>query len=416
VDGVGVAEEVVHVAQYLLIGSDEEDADVVVLAGAYGMEGDVIGLVAAVDVGGNLAVGVAGDVLEGGGACGLLGQSVDGHDGEELVDAPRVGHGLEEGEVAEVLVGHLLVEGAEFVGDVLLVVGQFGHLVTDGPVEALYLGACLEVDDAVAEEVECLLAYVFGVVPVLEEGAAGEFVPYLGEVVHEFVVVGGGLEVLGHLGCGDAFEGVDDEDAVVGGEGASALGDDVGVWDAVLVGGFDEGPDAVVDVLLDAVVDGGLGVGGACAVVVDAQSAAAVHELDVEAHGVELDVVLCGLAQGCGDAAYLGDLAADVEVEEVEAVAELHLVEHVEGHEEFGGVKSELGGVAAAFAPLAAAVGGELDAYAEVGAYAEAACGVGDDLELGQFLDDEEDALAHLLCQEGEFDEVLVLVAVADDE
>ena len=33
-----------------------------------------------------------------------------------------------------------------------------------------------------------------------------------------------------------------------------------------------------------------------------------------------------------------------------------------------------------------------------------------------QFLDDQENALSHLLCQQGQFDEVLVLVSVADDE
>ena len=166
--GVGVAEEVVHITEDLLIGANEEDADVVVFVGLDGVEWYVVGLMASVDVGRDLAVGVAGDVLKCGAARGLLVEAGDGHDGEELVEGPGVGHGLEEREVAEVFVGHLLVEGSQLVGDVLLVVRELSYLVAYGPVERLYLCACLEVDDAVAEEVEGLFAYVLGVVPVLE--------------------------------------------------------------------------------------------------------------------------------------------------------------------------------------------------------------------------------------------------------
>ena len=52
----------------------------------------------------------------------------------------------------------------------LLVVSQLCHLMADGPIERLYLCTRLEVDDAVAEEVERLLANVLCIVPVLEEG------------------------------------------------------------------------------------------------------------------------------------------------------------------------------------------------------------------------------------------------------
>lgn len=98
-------------------------------------------------------------------------QTLNGHDGEELVEGPGVGHRLEEGEVAEIFVGHHLVELTQLVGHVLLMVGQFGNLARDAPIEALNLGAGAEVDDAVAEEVEGLVANVLGVVPVFQHGA-----------------------------------------------------------------------------------------------------------------------------------------------------------------------------------------------------------------------------------------------------
>ena len=50
-------------------------------------------------------------------------------------------------------------------------VGQFGNLARDAPIEALNLGAGAEVDDAVAEEVKGLVADVLGIVPVFQHGA-----------------------------------------------------------------------------------------------------------------------------------------------------------------------------------------------------------------------------------------------------
>ena len=184
----------------------------------------------------------------------------------------------------------------------------------------------------------------------------------------------------------------------------------------VLVGSVDKGVYAVVDVLLDGIVHRTFGVAGACTVVVHAESAATVNKFDVEAQCVELHVELCRLAQGGGDAAYLGDLRTDVEVNELQAVVHAHLVEHFQSFEQFGGVEAELGGVAAAFLPLARAGGGQLDADAQVGTHAELFGGLGDGVQLGQLFHHEEDALAHFLTQQGQLDEVLVLVAVAHDE
>ena len=413
---VGVAEEVVHVAQNLLIRPDEEHTYIIMFAREDGVQGDVVRLLSAVDVGRYLAVAVAGDVLQGGAASGLFLQPGDRHDGEELVDAPRVGHRLEEREVAEVLVGHLLVELAQLVGDMLLVVCQLGHFMADGPVERLNLRTCLEVDDAVAEEVERLLANVLGIVPVLEKRARREVVPYLRQVMHEFVVLGPRHEVLWHLRRRDAFQHIDDKDAVVCGERASALRDDVGMRDVVLVGCLHEGIDAVVDILLDAVVDAALAVAASGTVVIHTQTAAAIHKLDVEAHRVELHIVLCCLAEGGADAANFVYLASDVEVDEAQAVAQPQLVKHLQGHQQLGAVEPELRGIAAALAPLAAAVAGQLDADAEVGMHAQLLGCLGYDGQFGKLLDDKEDSLAHLLSQESQLDEVLVLVAVADDE
>ena len=266
------------------------------------------------------------------------------------------------------------------------------------------------------EEVERLLADVLSIVPVLEQGARRELVPNLRQVVNELVVVRPRLEVLGHLRSCDALQDVDDEDAVVRGQRAAALRDEVGVGDVVLVGGLHEGVDAVVDVLLNAVVHAALAVAAAGAVVIDTKAATAIDELDVETHRMELHVVLRGFAKGRADAAYLVDLATDVEMDEAQAVAQSQLVELLQSHQELRRVQSELRGVAAALAPLAAAVACQLDADTQVGVHAKLLCRLSDDGQLGKLLDDEEDTLAHLLRQQRQLDEVLVLVTVADDE
>src|SRR5688572_7993424 len=79
-DGVGVAEEVVQVAQDLLVGADEEDAEVVVLV-LERVELDDVLDVPPIDEVVDLAVGVAGDVGEHGATRRLLVEAVDRQDG-----------------------------------------------------------------------------------------------------------------------------------------------------------------------------------------------------------------------------------------------------------------------------------------------------------------------------------------------
>jgi hypothetical protein len=71
-DDVGVAEEVVEVAEGFLIGPDEEDADDVVLVRLEAVQRQDFGDAAHVDEAVDLAVAVAGEVGEVAGAVGLL--------------------------------------------------------------------------------------------------------------------------------------------------------------------------------------------------------------------------------------------------------------------------------------------------------------------------------------------------------
>ena len=284
VHGVGVAKEVVHVAEYLLIGTHKEDAEVVRLVAAQGMEGQHMREVALLDEVGYLAIRVAGDILQGCVARRPFGKALNGHYGEQLVDGPRVGEALEQREVAEILVGEQLVDIAQLFGHVLHLLGERIDFMAYAPVHALNLGTGLEVYDAMREELEGLVAYLLGIMPVFEHILGVEVVPYLVEVLDQLVVGVLGLKLLGHLGQAGGLEHVDNQYRVVCRERPAALGDDVGMGYVVLVGCVDEGIDTVVDILLDRVVDRALAVGRAGAVVVHSQSAATVDEVHVVPH------------------------------------------------------------------------------------------------------------------------------------
>ena len=122
--GVGITEEVVQVAEYLLISSYEEYADVVGLLVVERVHRQVVVEVAGGDEVVNFSVGVAGDVLQRGRAVGLLIEPADGHYGEYLVYGPGVGQRLEQREVAEILVGQHLGNLLQLFGGVLYFVAM----------------------------------------------------------------------------------------------------------------------------------------------------------------------------------------------------------------------------------------------------------------------------------------------------
>ncbi len=107
---------------------------------------------------------------------------------------------------------------------------------------------------------------------------------------------------------------------MVGRERAATLGDEVRVLDIVLVGCINESIDTVVHILLDRVVYGAFAAGRTGAVVIYAKTTAAIYEIYIVAHLVEVDVELSRLTESRLDAADLGNLASDVEVDEAQAV------------------------------------------------------------------------------------------------
>ena len=416
VHGVRIAEEVVHIAQYLLIGTHEEHAQIIRFVFLQRMYGQTVRDVTVGNKVGNFAIRVARNVLYGAIACRALVQALQRDDGEQLVDGPRVGQRLEEREVAEILVGQQFIKALQFIWTMFHLLGQVVHLAAYAPVHTFNLGTCAQVDNAVREEVERLLTYLLSVVPVFQHGALVQVVPNLVKVFHQLVVGVVGFKLFAHFGQRGCFEHVDNEHRVVCRQRASALSDEVWMRNIVFISGIDEGIDTVVHILLYRIVDRALAVRRACAVIVDTQSATAVNKVDIVTHLMQLHIELCCLAQGRLYTAYLSDLAAYMEVNEAKRVVQSFGIKNRKSLQQFAGGKSKLRGIAPTLLPLAASARCQFDADAEVWLYAEFLGCTGNDVELVQFLNHNKDAFAHLLCQQCQLNVALVFVAVAHDD
>ena len=80
---------------------------------------------------------------------------------------------------------------------------------------------------------------------------------------------------------------------------------------------------------------------------------------------VQLDVDAGRLGQGVLDVADVGDLAAQVEVDQLQAVVHAAGLQVLERLQHLGERQAELGAVAGADSPPARARGGQLDAHAD---------------------------------------------------
>ncbi len=133
----------------------------------------------------------------------------------------------------------------------------------------------------------------------------------------------------------------------MGGKRAPALCDDIGLRKIVFGAGIDQSRHRVIGIFLDGIVHGALGCGITSAVIVYAQTAADVHETYVEAHFRELHIELRSLAQSVLYVAYLGNLAAYMEMNQTQALLHLVAFQEVKGLKKLAGIETELRLVAA---------------------------------------------------------------------
>ena len=405
-----------HVAKDFLVGTHEEHADVVRFLFLLAMEWENMrnGLVCHEIR--DFSIGVASDVLESAVVVRFLVQSVDWHDWEELVDGPGIRQRMEDGEIAEVLVCQEFVENAELLGSMLHGVRQRVDFVSYSPVHTFHFGTGAEVEHTVSEEVEGFFADLLGIVPVLQHGSSGKVVPDVVEVFSQLMVAFLDFEFIRHdrqFGCSQHFH---DEHGMVGSQGASTLGDEVGLRNVVGFCHFRESIDTVVHVFLNGIVDATLGIRTAGTVVIHAQSTTAIDEFHVVTHLAELHIELGCFAECILNATNLRDLTADMEVNQLQAVLHAVLVDVVEGSKELTASETELAGIATTFFPFATTRSSQFDANTDIRTHVEVLGNLCDGFQLVQFLHHDKHALTHLLGKHSQFNVALVFIAVADDE
>ena len=196
---------------------------------------------------------------------------------------------------------------------------------------------------------------------------------------------------------------------------APGFGDDVGVRDARAVAGFLNRRDDVVRVFLHGVVLRAVEV-GLRAVVVDAEAAADVEQARPRAQLVQAHEDARGLAQRVLVRADRGDLRADVEVQQLEAVEHVAGAQLIDRIDDLAGRQAELRFVAGRIDPLARALRLQLRADSDVRPNAELARHFHDELDLVEAVDHDDGRSTEPLREQRRLDVGAVLVTVADDQ
>ena len=134
------------------------------------------------------------------------------------------------------------------------------------------------------------------------------------------------------------------------------------------------------------------------------------------AHLGKLRVKTGGFADGALDGADVGNLRADMEVDELETMRESCGVEHVAGLDQVSCGETELGILAAAGGPFARAFGEEANAQADHRLDFHVLRNAEDVGQLLEFFHNEDDFFSELAAEERAADEARVLVAITDHE
>ena len=201
---------------------------------------------------------------------------------------------------------------------------------------------------------------------------------------------------------------------MIGGDGAAAFGNDGGVRHLGFVADVLNVIDDVVGVFLQRVVDAGFEI-GLRAVVIDAQAAADVQIFQARAGALQLHVDPRGFHHRGLDLPDVGDLAAEMEVQQLDAILHadgLHLIQRLQG---LADGQAELGAIAAGRFPASRPSAGQLQPQSDGGPHADALRVLHDQIELGVFFDHRDDLAADFLGQHHHLDVLVVLEAVADD-
>src|SRR5688500_9812933 len=367
----------------------------------------------------DLAVRIAGDILNRPAPRRLLVEAMHRHDREELVDRPAVRERLKQGEVAEVPVDEGRVEILDDVRVLVPVATRdFRDRRDRGQIDLLRDRPLAQIENAAVEELLSALLVERRIVKHLAHTPLGDPLRY-GVIVRSHLVKQGVVVVAQLRHCIVRLrldvDHAQQQQRVMSGESPPRFADDMRHRQLVLAARFRQSVNHVVCVFLERVVHARLGC-RAAPVVVDAQSPANVYMRDSDSQLAELGVVARDLLKPRLDVADVGDLRAEVKVNQLENVEATERLEAVDQLDELRGAQPELRFLSAAFCPAARAFRVKLDPYARRWRHAELVGHLQQNIHLAQLLEDDENLMTQLLTHQSEAHELLVLVAVAHDE
>ncbi len=370
--------------------------------------------IAIIDISVDTAVRIAGQVGDHAAPGRGLVEPRDRHDREHLLDGPDIGHRFEHREVHEILVDQPFGQFVQHRAVVFLVVGESGpHAVRDGVEKIIQARALAQVELAQGVQVQAFGLVVLGLVEQFLGRALAECGVHFAQVADHgrFVVFRWRHRALRR---GLHFRDVGHQHRMVRGQGAAGFGQHARRRQAVHGAGFGQRLHDGGGVLGQAVVDRAEAA-RARAFVVHAEAAAHVHVADRAAGARDFDEIAHRFAHAVGDVAHIGNLAAHVEVQQLQAIQQIGVAQLRDQVQQLARRKPELGLVAAGVLPFAGAQRGQPHAHAEAGLDAQRARFLDHQRQLGGLLDDDEGVEAELAADQRQADVFAVLVAVADD-
>ena len=291
------------------------------------------------------------------------------------------------------------------------------NIVADAQIELFRPGALRQIVGALRiAGMDIVQIHLAVVQPLAQRTARVRFVhllpgfPHAEQRARRIRVGLGGLAELVALHADD----VGDQHGVVRGHGAARFGDDRRVRQTMLLAGVADGPNYVVGVFVQAVVYRAVGL-RAGAFIIDAQTAADVEAVDIDAQLRQLNVEARRFTHAGGDIANIRHLRAEMEMQQLQAVEttrvahDLHQLQHLRRG------KTELRFFAAAGLPFAGALRSQTGTDAETRHHVQTLRLFQHQFHLGHFFNHQVNFVAHFLADQRQADIFTIFIAVADD-
>ena len=303
----------------------------------------------------------------------------------------------------------------QFLGRVLQFLHQPADLAADRPEQAFGHAALFQRHVAAAEQAHRHIQRLLGVVEAFEHVARVEILVGFQQGVQRLLVLfverARNIVLVSLLGHAQHAE---DQHAVIGGDGSAAFREDRGMRHFGFIAHGLQVIHDVVGIFLQRVIHARFEV-RLGTVVVDAQTAADVEVFQAGAPPRQIGVDASCLDQRRFDVPNVGDLAAQMEMQQLEAIGHSMVAQFIQAAQHLADGQAELGAETAGGLPAAGATRRQFDPHADLRPHADLLGIVQHHLQLGVLLDDRNDLAADLLGQHRHFDELGVLEPVADD-